>query len=96
MEYIISSRNFEGSEKKGNLFFRGNEFKESKDSISLLEGEIIDEKEIDFKTVSELLSTSYIGNFNFLYYDIRKQKLYVKNDKFGTYSLYIYLSLIHI
>jgi len=91
MEYLISSEKFEHSQKKGNIYYQGN-FDVQGNSISILEGDLIYKSKSDLSNLSdnELLSETIIGNFNFFRYNKDTNDFIIKNDKFGTYSLYVY------
>jgi len=89
MEYIISTENFKDAKNFGKIYYLGN-FDVLKEHISILEGDLIYESEINNFSNTELLNKTIIGNFNFFKYNKKTNEFILKNDKFGTYSIYLY------
>lgn len=93
MEYLISTTKLESSKKIGKLYIQGEHVLKN-GYLYVFEGDFIYEDVNDIEKLSDadILKKNIVGNFNYFRYNTETDDFIIKNDKFGTYSLYIYQS----
>ena len=90
MEYTISNKKFDRGFKRGNLYFQCDSLNEAEESVAITDGEFLTDYPHPETSKEVLFETTYLGSYNFISYNFTSDKLLIKNDKLGTYSLYIY------
>lgn len=92
MEYIISTEPFKDSKVFGKIFYHG-DFNICNNNISVFEGDLHYITKSDFIQMSDesIKNKQFIGNYNFFRYNKETHEFLIKNDKFGTFSLFLYI-----